>query len=209
MLFKSLHLKNILSFRDTELDIGPMNILIGPNASGKSNLIETLALLQAIPSDLAGFFRRNGPILDWIWKGDAVPSINSDSAEILAVLDNPAGMREAEKELTYDLQLAANNDRLQVISEKLENIRPYETYQANPYYYFLVENGDGPISTRRSSDDRGERPDSYENPRNGLTTSGSKFGADFVSDTLSNDATYVILSDLPVKTQTGAQCYQP
>lgn len=153
MLFTSLHLKNMLSFRDTEFHIGPMNILIGPNASGKSNLIETLALLQAIPNDLAGFFRRNGPILDWIWKGDAALGINSDSAEILAALDNPTGMRDAEKKLTYDLQLAANNNRLQVIGEKLENIRPYETYQSNPYYYFLVENGYGRISTRRSYDD--------------------------------------------------------
>ena len=150
MLFESLHLKNILSFRDTELRLGPMNILIGPNASGKSNLIETIVLLQAMPNDLAGFFRRNGPILDWIWKGDATREINSDSAEILAVLDNPTGAREAEKRLTYNLQLAANNDRLQVIGEKLENIIPYETYQTNPYYYFWVENGYGRISPRRS-----------------------------------------------------------
>ena len=198
MLFKSLHLKNILSFRDTELDIGPMNILIGPNASGKSNLIETLALLQAIPSDLAGFFRRNGPILDWIWKGDAVPSINSDSAEILAVLDNPAGMREAEKELTYDLQLAANNDRLQVISEKLENIRPYETYQANPYYYFLVENGYGRISARRSYDDGGS--DHQGESKDGLPT---RLTPDNFSPTRSVMSQIRDPINLPVMTQTA------
>ena len=71
----------------------------------------------------------------------------------MAILDNPAGAREAEKRLTYDIRFAANNDRLQLIGEKLENILPYQTYQTNPYYYFSVENGYGRISPRRSYDD--------------------------------------------------------
>ena len=136
-----------------------MNILIGPNASGKSNLIEALALLQALPDDLTGFFRRNGPILDWIWKGEASSSTGVPIVEILAVLENPRGRREAEKQLTYSLQIAENNERLQVISEKLENIRPHHLGQPHPYYYFSVENGYGRISPLRSSDNPGENSD--------------------------------------------------
>ena len=60
MLIRSLHLKNILSFRDTRLDLQPLNVLIGANGSGKSNLIDVIALLQAAPGDPAGFLRRNG-----------------------------------------------------------------------------------------------------------------------------------------------------
>lgn len=160
MLFKSSHLKNLLSFRDTEVSLGSLNVLIGPNASGKSNLIEALALLQALPTDLAGFFRRNGPILDWIWKGDISPSETRASiAEIVAVLENPRGIREAEKQLTYGLQIASNNERLQIVSEKLENIRPHHTDQPRPYYYFSVENGYGRISPIRLNEDQGESSD--------------------------------------------------
>ena len=97
MLFESLHLKNLLSFRDTEVPLGPLNVLIGPNATGKSNLIEALAVLKATPDDLAGFLRRNGPIGDWIWKGDSVHHSGSNSAELVAVLHNPSGGHEAEK----------------------------------------------------------------------------------------------------------------
>ena len=42
---RSIRLQNILSFGpDTpELTLEPLNVLIGPNASGKSNLIEALS----------------------------------------------------------------------------------------------------------------------------------------------------------------------
>ena len=47
----TIRLENILSFGpDTpELPLEPLNVLIGPNASGKSNLIEVLAFLEAAP----------------------------------------------------------------------------------------------------------------------------------------------------------------
>ena len=57
--------------------------------------------------------------------------------------ENPEATHEAERRLTYILRLAANNERLQVVGEKLENISPYESFQSRPYYYFAVENGYG------------------------------------------------------------------
>ncbi len=156
MLIHSLNLKNVLSFRDAEVALAPLNIVIGPNASGKSNLIEAVSLLQAVPDDLAKFFRINGPILDWIWKGSTSSVAALPLSEITAVLENPEGTHEAERQLTYVLRLGANNERLEVIGEKLENIRPYESYQLHPYYYFSVENGYGRLSYRKSQDERGD-----------------------------------------------------
>ncbi len=150
MLFHSLDIKNMLSFKDVKIELGPLNVLIGPNASGKSNLIETFALLQAVPADLADFFRRNGPIADWLWKGDLAPGAVSQVAEVTATLDNPTGAQEADRRLIYNLQLAENNERMEVAAEKLENIRPYYDYQRLPFYYFSVENGYGRVSPRRS-----------------------------------------------------------
>ena len=75
MLLSSITLKNILSFRDTTLELGSLNVLIGPNASGKSNLIEAISLLQAAPANLSMAILRGGGIGAWVWKGgpDASP----------------------------------------------------------------------------------------------------------------------------------------
>ena len=152
MMLKSLHLKNILSFRDTEVALRPLNILIGPNASGKSNLIETVSVLQSAPRDLAGFFRKNGPVSDWVWKGGSERGEESRIAEVEAVIDNPDGEHPAEKSLKYAIRIADSNERLQVVGEKLENIAPYEAGQAEPHFYLSAENGRARVSQRRSPD---------------------------------------------------------
>ena len=146
MLINSLHLKNILSFKDTQIVLRPLNVLIGPNAAGKSNLIETIAMLQATPEDLAGFFRRNGPAGDWIWQGDDAPRSDPLSAEIVAEISNPAS---PSMPLNYVLRFAESNERLHVIAERLENLRPYQDWQPRPYFFFEVENGFGRISPSR------------------------------------------------------------
>jgi len=45
-----------------------LNILIGPNASGKSNFIEAFRLLRALPDDLAHFIAAGGGSSEWVWK---------------------------------------------------------------------------------------------------------------------------------------------
>ena len=150
MLLNSLHLKNILSFKDTDLDLQPLNVLIGANASGKSNLIETIALLQAVPDDLTTFFRRNGPAGDWIWKGDYTPGLHSRISEVSVVLRNPDS--PSNMPLKYELRFAESNERLEVVSERLENLRPYRDWQMRPYFFFDVENGSGRISPSRAHD---------------------------------------------------------
>ena len=86
MLIKSLHVKGMLSFQDMSIDMRPLNVLIGPNASGKSNLIEIIALLQSLPRDLASFIRQSGGISNWIWKGDRENGILPSNGRIEAVL---------------------------------------------------------------------------------------------------------------------------
>ena len=68
---RSIRLRNILSFGpDTpELPLEPLNVLIGPNASGKSNLIEVLSLLRAAPRDLQQPIREGGSIREWLLEG--------------------------------------------------------------------------------------------------------------------------------------------
>jgi predicted ATPase len=62
MLLRKVKLENLLSFRKTEVELRPLNVLIGANASGKSNLIEAIGLLQAAPVDLSAGIRRLGGV---------------------------------------------------------------------------------------------------------------------------------------------------
>lgn len=48
MPIKSIHVSNFKSFRDTYIELGKLNILIGANASGKSNFLQILKFLRDI-----------------------------------------------------------------------------------------------------------------------------------------------------------------
>ena len=41
---EKVHIKNFLSLRNVELPLKPLTVLVGPNASGKSNILECLNL---------------------------------------------------------------------------------------------------------------------------------------------------------------------
>ena len=69
---RSIELRNILSYgpEGVKLELEPLNVLIGANATGKSNLIQALRILQAAPRDIKGPPRwDNSGIVEWMWKG--------------------------------------------------------------------------------------------------------------------------------------------
>ena len=72
VLLRRIVVRNLLSFgpEGVDLELGPLNVLIGPNGSGKSNLLSAISLLRATPTDLSLFFRQEGAVDDWIWKGN-------------------------------------------------------------------------------------------------------------------------------------------
>jgi len=47
-MIKTLHIKNFKSLRDVRLNLGALNIFMGANASGKSNIFDALRVLQGI-----------------------------------------------------------------------------------------------------------------------------------------------------------------
>ena len=65
MLLHSIELTDILSFRQARLDLRPLNVLIGANASGKSNLISAIGLLKSAPDNLQSVMWSGG-IRSWI-----------------------------------------------------------------------------------------------------------------------------------------------
>jgi predicted ATPase len=87
---RSLTIQNLLSFgpEPTTVELRNLNVLIGANGSGKSNLIEVLGLLQNVPGDLARAISKGGPIDEWLWKG-AANSRTPPTALINAAVSSP------------------------------------------------------------------------------------------------------------------------
>ncbi len=69
---KKIKLTNFLSFgpQGMELELKPLNVLIGANATGKSNLIEALLLFQAMPLNKIHDIFIKGGGSQWLWKGE-------------------------------------------------------------------------------------------------------------------------------------------
>ena len=67
-----LGLQGLLSFPpDMEpFTLQPLNVLIGPNGSGKTNVIEALELLRAAPMNLGKALQSGGGVEEWMWKGE-------------------------------------------------------------------------------------------------------------------------------------------
>ena len=107
----SLRLQNFLSYgsEGEEIELQPLNILIGPNASGKSNLIEAIGILKALPTDLVAPIRQGGGISDFLWKGGKDIPI----AKIEAILD----YYEGQNPLRYQINFTINGQRLEVVYE--------------------------------------------------------------------------------------------
>ncbi len=89
---RSIRLRNLLSFGpdSEEIELQPLNVLIGPNASGKSNFIAAISLLKAAPIDMQGAIRRGGGIADWLWKRGEVHTPVAEISVTVNVLDDQA-----------------------------------------------------------------------------------------------------------------------
>jgi len=137
----SIQIKNLLSYggKGVSLDLEPLNVLIGPNASGKSNLIEAISLLAAAPRDLMRLIREGGGIDEWIWKG----SDGATGAQLQVVLEDPLPFR-------YGLEFIGVNSRLQILNEFLNNDESGPSVK--PYSYYSFNQG-RPIRTRVSRED--------------------------------------------------------
>jgi len=74
MLVKSIYLRNFLSYGpnspEATIILQPLNVIIGPNASGKSNLLEAFALLKHAPSLIQKPIREGGGLEQWLFKGE-------------------------------------------------------------------------------------------------------------------------------------------
>ncbi|MHC9540602.1 MAG: AAA family ATPase [Vulcanimicrobiota bacterium] len=145
-MIQEIKLCNLLSFGpDTQaLKLENLNIFIGPNSAGKSNLIEAIALMRAAPvpsqatsnSDIHGVIRRGGGILDWVWKG-----AKDQPASVEVVINKPDG----KYPLRHILAFHSDKQFFHVHDEQVRNERPYLKNMKTDFLY-RFENGDPVIN---------------------------------------------------------------
>jgi predicted ATPase len=111
MLLEQITVKNLLSFRDATVDLGPLNILVGENTAGKTNLIEAISLLQALPGDLRAAIVRGGGIRYWLWLG-------AGAVSPVASLSCRAKYEAESASVDYNLAISDDNG-MAVLSESL------------------------------------------------------------------------------------------
>jgi predicted ATPase len=143
-LFQSLRLENFLSYgsNGVGIELLPLNVLIGLNGTGKSNLIEALALLRAAPLDLAAPTRSGGGVAEWIWKGEGSDGI----AKIETLLESPQREHRALDStghlmpIRYRLHFRESGYRFEVVDEALENAEPVTKSEKDVFFFYRIVN---------------------------------------------------------------------
>ena len=111
VVIERLELKDILSFGPDSppVELGPLNVMIGPNASGKSNLIRVLHLLSGVPKGKLLMVPDGSLSDDWIRRGK----------HVLLGGEIKAALPDANTPLTYELKIRSVDGELEVLSERV------------------------------------------------------------------------------------------
>ena len=128
---EKFHIKNYRSLRNVTLPIKPLTVLVGPNASGKSNTLRSLRLLNSMlryetPPTTADFIQDRG------WAGGA----DHITCELHA--------KVKEKPVRYTLEFRAKN----------KNISIDEELSVNGIKVISVQGGEGKVKDEEDEDSK-------------------------------------------------------
>ena len=135
---QTIRLDRILSFgpSDEEFALEPLNVLIGPNASGKSNFIEALSLLHAAPRDLQVPTREGGGVREWMWKGETNSRIHPmDETASISVTLEYLNLFEATP-IRFFLSFSGGGGRLYIFDESVKREESSSSENDKPHVYY-------------------------------------------------------------------------
>jgi predicted ATPase len=140
---KSIHPVNLLSFGpETEpIEIRQLNILIGANGSGKSNLIEAIRLLHFLPEkEPWGVVVATGGVGEWLWKSPKGTSHGcSLSTSFMIGNEYQESRGLSSKQLDFRIALERSGASFHV---KSESLRLREEVAGAPSGYWFNRIGD-------------------------------------------------------------------
>lgn len=173
-MLQRLKLQGVLSFKELDLELKPLNVLIGPNASGKSNLILAIDLLRSTPWNVLGTLSRGGRGSDWFWKG---ASDLADSRHERMVVEAFFQSPVAASALRYKLEIEDASGNIRIAEELLEDLGAAtngsdEPRADGPRALFTVRDGRGTINARVNK--RTTRPVSLDDVNDTVSVFGKR-----------------------------------
>ena len=151
---EKVHIENYLSLRNVTLPLKPLTVLVGPNASGKSNVLSALNLFNTMM--IAEKLPPVEFIQDHLWAGVT----NHITFELRAKVE--------EISVVYDLALKAADDKLSVDEELL----------VGKVEVISTENGEGIVQ-----DENGDSKTTYKSNKLALKSAGD-YGNKPITNTL-------------------------
>ena len=139
---QSIRLSGFLSFGSAfqTVELQPLNVLIGPNASGKSNFLELFRVLKAIPDNIANPIHEGGGIAEYLCKGSSAQA----TLNIEATID----WKEENSALQYLLEISNDQSWLKIIAE---SIKPVAANHINNFpisFYTSTNRGRGKLARK-------------------------------------------------------------
>ena len=136
-MLASLHVQNFKCLRDIEVAFGPFTVLIGPNDSGKSSILDALRLLgRTVVEPISAIFKRDDELRVLAWRGgDRSPKATPPITWAVG-LDTVEGSR-----WRYELRLGGSHVYEHIVS--LGDGRPLEARKNDGAGTVLCEINDG------------------------------------------------------------------
>ena len=151
---EKVHIKNFLSLRNVRLPLKPLTVLVGPNASGKSNILDAFRFLNEIMAHEP--VPPVEEIQDFLWAGEA-------------------------NRITFQLQAKVENDlTLYEVDVKAETDKPFVTEKllVNGLEVISIQNGVGKVW-----DEDGRNETTYNSNKLALGSAGD-YGNKPITSTL-------------------------
>ncbi|MCK4659303.1 MAG: AAA family ATPase [Phycisphaerae bacterium] len=153
-LIRSIRLQNFLSFGGLaeDVEMKPLNVFIGPNSSGKSNLFEAIGLLAAAPKDLTSPIREGGGVSEWLWKGkrETRGKQKTPAAEIDVTVNYPDGIMPLRHKISFGMV----GQRFELLDEAIENERSQSPETGDVDFFYRYQQGNPVLNVRTQVSDQ-------------------------------------------------------
>lgn len=146
-MLKSLRLENFKSFKNAELSLGDLTVLVGTNASGKSNIRDAFRFLHGISrgysiAEIIGEKYGEGGVLQWRGIRGGTKEITYCGADSFTIaISFSVHDSDTEYDMDYHVEIRLANPVPLVVSESLRcKQKEYPIFDAKPSYSLVFAN---------------------------------------------------------------------